>query len=119
MTLGGDGALGSETAGAGGSAATGGLGELGGGASVGSGALTGSGIGGAAARIGGGAETPSACAVGTFRVAPERSVFGLPLTNAAGLPAIRMAIISRKLTAVEGRTRLATAANVSPGLTGP
>ena len=62
---------------------------------------------------------PSACGVGTFRVAPTRSVLGLPLLNAAGLPAIRIAIICGMLTAVEGRTRLATAVKVSPRRIGP
>ena len=62
---------------------------------------------------------PSACGVGTLSVAPERRVLGLPLANAVGLPVTRMAIICGMLIAVEGRIRLAIAAKVSPGLTGP
>ena len=44
----------------------------------------------------------------------------MPLVNAVGLPAIKIAIICGALTVAEGgRTRLAMVAKVSPDLTGP
>ena len=76
---------------------------------------------GAVARAGGGDATPGnpkACGVGTLSVAPARRILGLPFAKASGLPASRIAIIWGRLMAVEGRTRLATALKVSPGLTG-
>jgi len=90
--------------------------------STGAGAIAGAGVADAAASSGtggAGGGAPSACGAGTLSVAPERRVLGLPLAKAVGLPATRMAIICGRLIAVEGRTRLATAARVSPGLTGP
>ena len=110
-------------------------GEIGG-AGVGSGGVIAGGVGtavgsagtgiGAAASSGAGTEagagalcTPSACGVGTLSTDPVRKVLGLALVNASGLPATRTAIICGRLIAVEGRTRLAIACRVSPGLTGP
>ena len=52
-------------------------------------------------------------------MAPTRSVFGLPLLNASGLPANRIAIISGNLMVVEGRMRLAIPVKVSPDRIGP
>lgn len=90
--------------------ASGGLGWV---KSTGARAIAGPRVAGAAAGA------PNACGVGTLSVAPERKVLGLPLTNAAELPATRIAIICGMLIAVEGRTRLAIPARVSPDLTGP
>jgi len=64
-------------------------------------------------------EIPSAFGFGTFNVAPARSVLGLPLTKASGLPATRIAIICGAVIVGEDRTRRAIAARVSPGFTGP
>ena len=131
VAIGGGGGLGSTAAGLGVGAAAGrGAGVLGGVKSTGAGAAgagaiaaAGSGAAGiAVANFGADVAVvgaPSACGVGTLSVAPERRVLGFPLLKAVGLPAIRIAIICGTLIAVEGRTRLAIAASVSPALTGP
>ena len=83
---------------------------IGGGAGTETAAIT-----GAEAAVG----APRACGVGTFRTALARSVLGLPLTNASGLPASRIAIICGALRVGDDGTFLTMAAKVSPGLTGP
>ena len=87
-------------------------------------AITGiSGIGagatGAVTGASGAAGAPSACGVGTLRTALARRVLGLPLANASGLPATRIAIICGVLMVGDEGIFLAMAAKVSPGLTGP